>query len=415
MKKVLIISPYFPPSNAADMHRIRMSLPYFQKFGWEPEVVTVDPIYSDMVKDKLLMESIPNNTKIHYVKAFSKKWTSKLGLGSIALKSLWYYQQYVTRLLKRQHFDLIYFSTTQFPVLILGAYWKRKFDIPYVIDMQDPWHSDYYKDKPKSDRPKKYWFSYRLHKYLEPIAMKSVSGIISVSEKYITNLMYKYPNIKQIPTSVITFGYSDIDLAIAKKLPPILSRSDKLLLSYVGVLGPMMQKSLNIFFDGINKIADFNDRYFLSFKGTSYADPTIANLTALPIALKKGITNIEEDPKRLGMFDTLNYLTSASGLIIFGTDDEGYTSSKLYPYLQSGKPVLGIFHPESNAIQTLETITNANVIKLTDYEDVIHNKILSYLKQIDMNSYQVNQKLLHQFSSLEMTRKQCELFQLATE
>lgn len=392
-----------------------MSLPYFQKFGWEPEVVTVDPIYSDMVKDKLLMESIPNNTKIHYVKAFSKKWTSKLGLGSIALKSLWYYQQYVTRLLKRQHFDLIYFSTTQFPVLILGAYWKRKFDIPYVIDMQDPWHSDYYKDKPKSDRPKKYWFSYRLHKYLEPIAMKSVSGIISVSEKYITNLMYKYPNIKQIPTSVITFGYSDIDLAIAKKLPPILSRSDKLLLSYVGVLGPMMQKSLNIFFDGINKIADFNDRYFLSFKGTSYADPTIANLTALPIALKKGITNIEEDPKRLGMFDTLNYLTSASGLIIFGTDDEGYTSSKLYPYLQSGKPVLGIFHPESNAIQTLETITNANVIKLTDYEDVIHNKILSYLKQIDMNSYQVNQKLLHQFSSLEMTRKQCELFQLATE
>lgn len=415
MKKVLIISPYFPPSNAADMHRIRMSLPYFQKFGWESEVVTVDPIYSDMVKDKLLMESIPNNTKIHYVKAFSKKWTSKLGLGSIALRSLWYYQQYVTRLLKRQHFDLIYFSTTQFPVLILGAYWKRKFDIPYVIDMQDPWHSDYYKDKPKSDRPKKYWFSYRLHKYLEPIAMKSVSGIISVSEKYITNLMYKYPNIKQIPTSVITFGYSDIDLAIAKKLPPILSRSDKLLLSYVGVLGPMMQKSLNIFFDGINKIADFNDRYFLSFKGTSYADPTIANLTALPIALKKGITNIEEDPKRLGMFDTLNYLTSANGLIIFGTDDEGYTSSKLYPYLQSGKPVLGIFHPESNAIQTLETITNANVVKLTDYEDVIHNKILSYLKQIDMNSYQVNQKLLNQFSSLEMTRKQCELFQLATE
>ena len=49
-RNVLIISPYFPPVNAADMQRVRMSLSYFKQYGWDAEVVTVDPRYSELVK-----------------------------------------------------------------------------------------------------------------------------------------------------------------------------------------------------------------------------------------------------------------------------------------------------------------------------------------------------------------------------
>jgi hypothetical protein len=185
LPKVLIISPYFPPSNAADMQRIRTSLPYYEQFGWVAEVVCVNENYSNIHQDPLLLKSIPQQIKIHKIRALSKKWTSKLGLGSIALRSLWSYKTYVNQLLKNERFDLIYFSTTQFPICILGNYWKIRFGIPYVIDMQDPWHTDYYENKPKSERPKKYWFSYRLNKYLEPIAMKNADGLISVSADYI--------------------------------------------------------------------------------------------------------------------------------------------------------------------------------------------------------------------------------------
>ena len=121
MKSVLIISPYFPPTNAADMQRIRMSLPYFRDLGWNAEIVTVDPAYSDLVIDSLLCEAIPDNTIIHLIKAFPKKWTGKFGLGSIALRSIGFYHQKVTRLLQQNKYDLVYFSTTQFPVCILGA------------------------------------------------------------------------------------------------------------------------------------------------------------------------------------------------------------------------------------------------------------------------------------------------------
>ena len=151
-----------------------MSLPYFKQFDWEAEIVTVKSVYSDLVKDSLLIKSIPKDIKVHNVKALSKKWTSRFGLGSIALRSLWFYFTYVSKLLSSQHYDLIYFSTTQYPVCILGLYWKKRFKVPYVIDIQDPWHTDYYNNKPKSERPPKYWFSYRLNKLLEPIALKTV-------------------------------------------------------------------------------------------------------------------------------------------------------------------------------------------------------------------------------------------------
>jgi hypothetical protein len=137
LKNVLIISPYFPPINGADMQRIRMSLPYFAANGWKAEVVMVDEQYTGMATDELLLQSIPAGVKIHKVQALKKTLTSKLGLGSIALRSLWFYWQKIKALLKAQPYDLIYFSTTQFPVCILGAYFKKSFGIPYIIDMQD--------------------------------------------------------------------------------------------------------------------------------------------------------------------------------------------------------------------------------------------------------------------------------------
>ncbi|MFD2145589.1 hypothetical protein [Mucilaginibacter antarcticus] len=188
MKKVLIISPYFPPSNTPDMQRVRMSLPYFKQFGWEAEVVVVDSHYTDLQKDELLIQTIPVDIKIHTVKALNKSWTAKLGFGNIAFRSYAAYKQKVNELLGKEKFDLVYFSTTQFAICTLGAYWKKRFGIPYVIDMQDPWHSDYYRDKPKHQQPPKYWLSYRINKYLEPKAMLQVDGLISVSESYISVL-----------------------------------------------------------------------------------------------------------------------------------------------------------------------------------------------------------------------------------
>src|SRR4051812_32027869 len=99
-KKVLIISPHFPPSNAADMHRTRISLPFYKEFGWEAEVVCVEDSQSGIPKDSLLAQSVPPDTIIHFVNALDKTWTAKFGLGSLALRSMWFYKKKVDSLLK---------------------------------------------------------------------------------------------------------------------------------------------------------------------------------------------------------------------------------------------------------------------------------------------------------------------------
>lgn len=401
------------------MQRVRMSMSYFKQYGWDAEVVAVDQKYSELQKDELLIESILADNKIHYVEAFNKKWTSKIGLGSLALRSLWFYFQKVNQLLKYQKFDLIYFSTTQFPICILGAYWKRHFKIPYVIDMQDPWHSDYYQDKPKAQRPPKYWFSYRLNKYLEPIAMRHVDGLISVSGDYIKTLKTRYPHINHIPSAVITFGVFEKDFQIAKHTQEIfkpLLDGKKVNIVYLGRGGTDMHMAIRpvfeILYKGIQtEPALFNKLHFY-FIGTSYAPGGLGKATILPLARACNVENhITELTDRISFYHTLLTLQQADALFIPGSDDPKYTASKIYPYLLVQKPLLAIFHQNSNAVDIInKCVIGTTLIKFTDENK--NNRLYQTLANWANNTFVKPDltKHINDYSAKNMTLKQTELF-----
>lgn len=391
--KVLIISPYFAPSNAADSQRIRMSLPYFDQYGWEAEVVTVKSEYSDMQKDELLLQSIPQQIKVHHVAAFRKKWTSKIGLGSIALRSLWFYFMAVNRLLKAQDFALIYFSTTQFPVCILGAYWKKRFQVPYVIDMQDPWHSDYYRDKPKAQRPAKYWFSYRLNKYLEPLAMNSVGGLISVSAAYLHTLRTRYPRLNRLPSSTITFGVlkDDFDTAIRHQHAFVnLLKPEKINIVYIGRGGEDMHTAITPVFQAMQKglhVAPlaFSKLHFY-FIGTSYAPAGQGKATILPLAEQYQLrSQVTEYPDRISFYHALLTMQQADALFIPGSDDPHYTASKIYQSLLVEKPLMTIFHQRSSIAKIVERCSsNAVVLRFSDPDllDRVEQTLTDWSKRV---------------------------------
>jgi hypothetical protein len=401
-----------------------MSLPYFKMFGWEAEVVTVDEKYSEMVKDDLLNQRVPSEIKIHRVKAFKKSWTSKFGLGSIALRSLWFYRQKVNALLKKEKYDLIYFSTTQFPVCILGSYWKKKFNIPYVIDMQDPWHSEYYKDKPKEQQPAKYWFSYRLNKYLEPVAMKRVDGLISVSENYIANLKTRYPEIKGVPEAMVTFGTFEPDLKIAAdnqhQFTSILQPGFKNVV-YVGRGGTDMHKAIKPIFEafkeGLTNQPELFDKIKFYFIGTSYAPKGEGVPTILPLAKLCGVdNNVVEVTNRISYYHSLATLQQADALFIPGSDDPQYTASKIYPYLLMQKPLLAVFNKSSNAVEILNKCTENAIVLTFDKENTgLTDNLYQILTQCAngvFNSIKLLKKF-EEYSAKNLTGKQVELFNLA--
>lgn len=403
------------------MHRVRQSVWYFEEFGWQPTVISVDKKQVEGVEELLLLNSLPSNLENIRVKAFSSKWTRKIGLGALALRSLFFYFKTVNALFKRDSFQLVYFSTTQFPVLILGRYWKWRFKIPYIIDMQDPWHSTYYQDKPKAERPKKYWFSYNLNKFLEPIAMKGCDGLISVSEAYITELRKRYQNLLTKPASVLTFGAFAKDLEIAKGVhsTDILEEGTHKNIVYVGRGGFDMQPALSLIFSafriGLIEQPELYQQFRFVFVGTSYAPKGQGKKTIEPVADKEGILGyVREYTDRVPYFEGLSLLLQADLLFIPGSDDPAYTASKLYPYILTKKPLLGIFHSASSAKGILEDTHAGKVCTLDTPIKKVYKELDTILKTIIENTYTnvTNWTLFEKYSAMEMTKKQVEIFNL---
>lgn len=405
------------------MQRVRMSLPYFKQFGWEAEVVTVDPCHSDMAVDPLLKESFPPDVPLHYVGALPKRWTQKIGLGSIALRSLPFFRGKVNRLLREKRFDLIYFSTTQFPVCVLGDSWQKRFGVPYVIDMQDPWHSDYYEKNPQEERPPKYWFSYRLNKWLEPIAMKSVGGLIAVSAGYLETLGERYPQCRQVPQRTITFGAFEQDFGIAyahkDKLPSVLPQNPgKINIVYIGRGGKDMQPAVRCLFGalqaGLASEPELFERLHLHFIGTSYASAGQGVATIAPLAESMGVgSSVTEITDRIPFYQTLNTLADAAALFVPGSTDAQYTASKIYPYVLAGKPLLAYFHPASSVVPFLRRSGAGTVLTFEEDPQAVQSQMVSFLRGVASQASAapvLNASVVEAYSARTMTQQQCELF-----
>jgi hypothetical protein len=422
LKKALIISPYFAPSNAADIHRVRMSLPFYKDFEWNVEIVCIAERYTDAVFDHLLNQSIPESIKIHRIKALDKKFTYKFGIGSIALRSLWYYRQYVDRLLKREKFDLIFFSTTQFPVCILGPYWKKKFGIPYIIDMQDPWFTNYYEYKPKYQRPKKYWFSYRLDKYFEPIAMKDVSGLMAVSDAYLEDLVIRYPHLENIPKATITFGGFRKDLDIARDNMDQLklafdNKKEFKHIVYVGRGGFDMQKAVSLLLKAFKNCLKSNESLFsklrFHFIGTSYAPLGSGQKTLYSVAERLGVERyVFEQTDRISFYDSLYNLQSADALFIPGHEKSAYTASKMYPYIMTEKPILAIFNMNSSAAQSLIDCKAGYVADILNFKKSMEiiKFFLTGVAEESLPPSGTDWMEFEKYRAKATTQKQCELF-----
>src|SRR5205085_4368567 len=87
-KRVLIVSPHFPPTNAPDMQRVRMSLPYYRACGWEPVVLAIDARDADAVEEPELMATIPADVKIVRCRALPLGWARLLGVGNVGQRGL---------------------------------------------------------------------------------------------------------------------------------------------------------------------------------------------------------------------------------------------------------------------------------------------------------------------------------------
>jgi hypothetical protein len=422
VQSVLIISPRFPPINAADMHRVRQSLPYFREMGWDPHVLAVEETYVNTYRDERLLRTVPSDVRVSHIDAFTEEGT---GIGDIGLRSLPYYLRTGDQIIRERDIDLVYFSTTAFPVMVLGRYWKVRHDVPYVIDMQDPWRLDYYLDEPSSERPPKFWLAYAMHRVLEPVAMNGVDGIISVSQGYCDTLQDRYDNVRPEMCQVIPFGAAEKDFDILDEADvsnEFFSPGDgKTNVVYVGRGGHDMAQAAHGLFGAFAKGLDdtpdlFGDVRF-HFVGTSYAEEGEGEKTFAPVAAEHGVDDyVAEQPTRVPYFEALHLMRQADVLVVPGSDDPDYTASKLYPYILSRTPLLAVFNEQSSVVDIVDTTNAGRVVSYnanTSTEELASQvkdewdsmlRRLPYTPDTDWDAFEP-------YTARAMTRRQVDVFE----
>ena len=373
MKRVLIVCPRFAPSNAADSHRVRQSLPYYRDAGWDPVVLAVDPAEVAAPVDPLLLKTFPADVPVVRVGAVSRAQTRRVGVGSLEARSYRQLARAGDRLLQETPFDLVFFSTTAMALTALGPRWRRRFGVPYVVDFQDPWRSDYYRAEGSPSPPGgvlKYEAIQLMARVLEPHVLKGAAAALSVSPAYPRMLADRYPWLSQDRFRVLPFGAPVSDFETLRASPvanPVFDPDDgREHWAYVGRAGGDMEPALDALFRALAQARasdpDRFDNLRLHFVGTTYAEGDQAEKTVEPVAARHGVGDlVEERPHRIPYFQALQVLLDADALVIPGSDDPSYTASKLYPYVLAQRPLLAIFHESSSVVDVVRE-TRAGVV-----------------------------------------------------
>ena len=354
-KKILIVSPRFVPVESPEQQRARTLLPHLRENGWEGAVLTVDDPSERRGRDERLQATIPAGLEIVRVRC-PMAWP---GFGSLGLRSYGALKQAGERWISGNKPDVVYLTTTEFDLFRLGPVWLRSLGVPYVLDYQDPWVTDYYERAGAPPPPGgkwKYAFSQWRGRRTEPGCVERAAGITSVSCGYVDDLRSRYPGCEGVPMETIPFGVSEADWELASRVGRV-PWEEKFLDGQVwlnlGRLAPSMRKALEAFFHSLSRKPPPLGTIIL-FLGTSYQPGQVSELD--PAGLAARIcpqVRVEAWPGRLPMLDAFRCLQRAGRLLFFGSDEAAYTPSRLFPYLMAKKPILAVLHGQSPAFQRM--------------------------------------------------------------
>jgi hypothetical protein len=362
-RRVLLVVSSYSPAMLADMQRARALAWELPALGWDVEILT--PAAAEVRQDAIEADdrgffapSIP----VHEVYAWAPSLFRLVTLGTGTWRMWWPMFWRGRTLLATGRFDLVYFSTTAFNFFAFGPPWRRRFNVPYVLDFQDPWTRPQRIDAQQTIKNR---LSAVIDPLLEKPAVGNAAGLVAVSPNYVDDLKRRYA--KRSPLwlqhgrhEVIPFCAIERDLAEALGGLPSCAAppSPELSVIYVGA-GPTMHRSFALVCSALSRLRkrgdDLAGTVRIRLFGTGSFGRHDRTTELLEMACGAGIGDlVEEQPQRVSYRRALALLGEARGLLILGVDDPGYMPSKLFTYALSGKPLLACVRRDGPAYALLQ-------------------------------------------------------------
>jgi hypothetical protein len=422
MKRVVIVTPYFAPSNLTSGHRGRHFAAHLSKFGWQAKILSVAERYYEENLDEELEKLIPADLEVIRTKALPARPIRLIG--DIGIRSFWWHYRKLCDLARKGLMDLLYILIPPNYSALLGYLVFRSFRIPYAVDYIDPWVHPW----PGCERLfSKAWFAYQLNRKLEPIALRQVSLITGVAPGYYEPLMSRYSWLDSCRFLAIPYGAEEEDFRYLEKYPrpPYLFNPDdgNFHIVYAGAMLPRAYATLEALFRAIVMLRQNSPRLVqklkIHFIGTGSSPRNPESFTVRPLAENYGLLDIIlEHPMRIPYLDTLNHLKFASAVLILGSSEAHYTPSKIFQAVLTRRPVISLLHSKSSSVDMLQRIGAAETLVTFDLEhppDSRIEEIAGMIARITQENYSqpdFNRDIFSNYSAQAVTKKLAEAFDL---
>ena len=385
MKKVLIITYYWPPSGGAGVQRMLKFVKYLHLLGVEITVITVDPsLASYQLTDESLQKDIPDGINVIKTRTFepfniykslgNKKEIPHSGFANETAPGFFqkaarfvrgnffipdarvgwnkYAYREALKVVKNNKIDAIISSSPPHSTQLVGMRLKNKYNIPWVADLRDPW-TDIYYYKQMLHTPVALWID---KNYERRVLEKSDAAL--VVSKFIKNMfLMKSDKLQSNKIHVIPNGFDADDFMEASKPP-----SDRFKITYTGTFADIyvidsFLKALQMFLR-IHPEASVE----LSFTGKV----TGSLLSKLKHYNVEKITTINDYVPHNESVKILLNSTILLLVIPQMEKNEGILTGKLFEYLAARKPILCIGPKNGDAAEIISACEAGTTF---DYED----------------------------------------------
>jgi glycosyltransferase involved in cell wall biosynthesis len=381
MPRALLVAYYMPPAGGPAVQRILQFVEHLRDEGWALEVLTVrEGAYPN--RDPALCDAVPPGVWVHRTRALDPyavyqaltgKGEEDLPTGSMAPEepswtehlarwvranvflpdarvgwvpfAVWRGKQ----LLDTGRFDALITSGAPHSVHLSGWALQWGTGTPWVADLHDPWTDiSYYEDLPHTR------WARRLDAALERGVLARADAVTTVSPSWADLFSRKAPN----DYHVVENGFDTADVAGLREEPA----ADAFVLAHVGKL--YASRNPTALWDALASLRAEGAIPNLRLRLVGTVDPAVEQSLATrnlgPIVERVGFVPHDE---------ALRHMARSTLLLLvieeFAQAD-GMITSKLYEYLASGRPVLGVGPPAGDANALLRRHDAGEIIGRSD-------------------------------------------------
>lgn len=382
MKKVLIITYYWPPAGGGGVQRWLKFAKYLPEFGWQPVIYTPEnpdyPIYDETLLQEVStsvevvkcpiwepyralrkISKTDNTISAGFIRAEKKvKFSTRVISwirGNLIIpdaRRFWISPSttFLVNYLKDHPVDAIISTGPPHSMHLIAKKVAKKTGIPWLADFRDPWVN-----MDNADKFQMSSFARNIHARLERSVVKSAAQVVTVGWHWSEN----YAKIRGKKVPVITNGFDHTDFENLN-----YPKESRFILGHYGTFGD--DRNPQALWDAIEELRKedpaFARDFYLELVGPTDVE-VLDSVKRMPFAdrlLYEAYVKHDEAIKRMKQAAVLLVIINQN------SNQEGRITGKIFEYLACDNPILGVGSPTSDCARVIHEAQAGEMISFDD-------------------------------------------------